>query len=258
MSNFRRVSDTTNLPNFIEKKFIGAQVEIEEDPYAEIKKNSAENRVKISKQQIGITKSASNSKSWEKVEQALTFNQFAEETLEDRLASGNFNRVENNTRTASNLQAFSPDDYMNVLMNHSSEIFNPEMFGISQEFMNSQDRESQQAIVDSAHRREAKAAKHSAWEREAMDSLRKSQVVNSRAHSILRVSSDVESRSSQFGVLDPSELDERENMRVANQNRAREQKLAIKKKQQEDLVNKSLNHSKTLADIYNSFNIDED
>lgn len=257
MSNFRRVSDTTNLPNFIEKKFIGAQVEIEEDPYAEIKKNSAENRVKISKQQIGITKSASNSKSWEKVEQALTFNQFAEETLEDRLASGNFNKADN-TRTASNLQAFSPDDYMNVLMNHSSEIFNPEMFGISQEFMNSQDRESQQAIVDSAHRREAKASRHSAWEREAMDSLRKSQVVNSRAHSILRVSSDVESRSSQFGVLDPSELDARENMRVANQNKAREQKLAIKKMQQEDLINKSLNHSKTLADIYNSFNLDED
>lgn len=257
MGNFRRVSDTTNLPNFIEKKFIGAQVEIEEDPYAEIKKNSAENRVKISKQQIGMTKSASNSKSWEKVEQAFTFNQFAEETLEDRLASGNFKK-EDNTRTASNLQAFSPDDYMNVLMNHSSEIFNPEMFGISQEFMNSQQSESQQAIVDNAHRREAKAARHSAWEREAMDSLRKSQVVNSRAHSILRVSTDVESRSSQFGVLDPSELDERENMRVANQNRAREQKLAIKKKQHEDLINKSLNHSKTLADIYNSFNLDED
>jgi hypothetical protein len=55
-----------------------------------------------------------------------------------------------------------------------------------------------------------KAARHSAWEREAMDSLRKSQVVNSKAHSILRVSTDVESRSSQFGVLDPAELDARE------------------------------------------------
>jgi hypothetical protein len=47
-------------------------------------------------------------------------------------------------------------------------------------------------------------------------------------------------------------------MRVANQNKAREQKLAIKKMQQEDLINKSLNHSKTLSDIYNSFNLDED
>ena len=54
MGNFRRVSDTTNLPNFIEKKFVGAQTEIEEDPYAELRNNSADNRVKISKQTMGI------------------------------------------------------------------------------------------------------------------------------------------------------------------------------------------------------------
>lgn len=254
MGNFRRVSDTTNLPNFIEKKFVGAQTEIEEDPYAELRKNSADNKIKISKQTMGITKSASN-KSWEKIEQASTFNQFAEDTIEGRLLSGNYGN--DNSKTASNLQAFSPDDYMSVLMKNPQEIFNPQMFGIQDDFLASQERESQQAIVNNQHRREAKASKHSAWEQNALDSLRQSKVVNSRAHSILRVSSDVESRSSQFGVLDPSELDARENMRVANQNKAREQKLAIKKKQQEDLVNKSLNHSKTLADIYNSFDLED-
>jgi hypothetical protein len=255
MGNFRRVSDTTNLPNFIEKKFVGAQTEIEEDPYAELRKNSADNRVKISKQTMGVTKTASN-KSWEKVEQASTFNQYAEDTLEGRLLSGQYGN--DNSKTASNLQAFSPDDYMSVLMKNPQEIFSPQMFGIQDDFLASQEKESHQAIVNNQHRREAKASRHSAWEQNALESLRQSKVVNSRAHSILRVSTDVESRSSQFGVLDPNELDVRENMRVANQNRAREQKLAIKKKQQEDLVNKSLNHSKTLADIYNSFDIDED
>lgn len=254
MGNFRRVSDTTNLPNFIEKKFVGAQTEIEEDPYAELRKNSADNRIKISKQTMGVTKTAST-KSWERVEQASTFDQIAEDTIEGRLLSGNYGK--DNNKTAGNLQAFSPDDYMSVLMKNPEEIFSPQMFGIQDDFLASQERESQQAIVNNQHRREAKASKHSAWEQNALDSLRQSKVVNSRAHSILRVSSDVESRSSQFGVLDPSELDARENMRVANQNKAREQKLAIKKKQQEDLINKSLNHSKTLADIYNSFDLED-
>jgi hypothetical protein len=242
MGNFRRVSDTTNLPNFIEKKFVGAQTEIEEDPYAELRNNSADNRVKISKQTMGITKTASI-KSWEKIEQSSTLNHFSEDTLENRLLSGNYGNE--NTKTASNLQAFSPDDYMSVLMKSPQEIFNPQMFGIQEDFLVSQEKESHQAIVNNQHRREAKASRHSSWEQNALDSLRQSKVVNSRAHSILRVSSDVESKSSQFGVLDPNELDARENMRAANQNRAREQKLAIKKKQHEDLVKKSLKNSKT-------------
>jgi hypothetical protein len=145
---------------------------------------------------------------------------------------------------------------MNALMNQSLNVFDPAMMDISNEFMNSQESTSQQSIIDSAHKREARASKHSQWESNAMESLRKSQVVNSRAHSILRVASDVESRQSQFGVLDPNELDQREQMRVANQNKAREQRLAIKKRQQEDLISKSLNGSKTLADIYNSFDLD--
>ena len=40
MSNFRKVSDTNNLPNFIEKRFVGSHVEIEDDPYANLKNNS--------------------------------------------------------------------------------------------------------------------------------------------------------------------------------------------------------------------------
>jgi hypothetical protein len=63
---FRKVSETENIPSFLEKKFVGAQVEVEEDPYAELKNNSAENRMKISKQNIGFTKEANSfSKSWE-------------------------------------------------------------------------------------------------------------------------------------------------------------------------------------------------
>lgn len=253
MGNFRKVSDTSYVPNFIEKKFVASQVEIEEDPYADLRRNSAENKIKISKQTIGLQKEAS-SNSWERIETAVNYNDVTANTFEERIRSGNFK----NEKTASDLQAFSPEDYMNAFMNQSLNVFDPAMMDISNEFMNSQSSESQQSIIDSAHRREAKASRHKEWEANAIDSLRKSQVVNSRAHSILRVSSDVESRSSQFGVLDPNELDEREQMRIANQNKAREQRLAIKKKAHEDLVKKSLNGSKTLADIYNSFDLDLD
>ena len=52
MSRFKKVSEIENIPSFLEKKFVGAQVEVEEDPYAELRMNSAENRMKISKQNI--------------------------------------------------------------------------------------------------------------------------------------------------------------------------------------------------------------
>ena len=58
MSRFRKVSEIDNIPTFLEKRFIGAQVEVEEDPYAELKRNSTANRQSISKQNIGFTKEA--------------------------------------------------------------------------------------------------------------------------------------------------------------------------------------------------------
>lgn len=40
----------------MEKKFVGASYEAFDDPYAELKQNSTENRIKISKQSIGNQK----------------------------------------------------------------------------------------------------------------------------------------------------------------------------------------------------------
>jgi hypothetical protein len=259
MSNFRKVSDTNNLPNFIEKRFVGSQVEIEDDPYANLKKNSAENRIKISKQQIGMTRTSQSEKSWEKISPASTYDQLSDYTLENRINNGTYessNENSDNVRTASNLQAFSAADYMSAMLSGNNELL-PQLFGIESDFLQSQESQTVQAIENNAHRREAKAARHSTWEQNALDSLRKSQVVNSRAHSILRVASDNVSRSSQFGILDPNELDAREQSRVDSQEKARQQKLAIKKHMHDDLVAKSLNGSKTLADIYNSFDLED-
>jgi hypothetical protein len=88
-------------------------------------------------------------------------------------------------------------------------------------------------------------------------SLRESNVVSSRAHSILRTSSDSEHTSS-FGMVDTDILDKRESLRLANINQSREQRLAIKKNIQEDIHNSSQNRAQTFSDVYRSIDINFD
>jgi hypothetical protein len=267
MSKFRKVSEIENIPNFITNKFVGASVEIEEDPYAELKQNSTANKIKISKQQIGMQKEATSiQKSWEKISGASVYDDLRPQSFEERLAnlqSGGIKRADYGTEedsvrtTTSGLKAFSNEDYMNAMLSRSASIFNPDMIEISQEFLQSQENSSAQAMVDTAQKREAKASRHQAWEDKQMGSLRKSNVVSSRAHSILRTSSDAEYNST-FGMIDPSQLDQREQMRVANQEKIREQRLAIKKNVAEDMLNQSQQRAKTLSEIYNSIDLDFD
>ena len=264
MSKFRKVSEIENIPNFITNKFVGASVEIEEDPYAELKQNSTSNKIKISKQQIGMQKEATSiQKSWEKISGASVYDDLRPQSFEERLANldGGIKRAdygyENDSvrTTTSGLKAFSNEDYMNAMLSRSASIFNPDLISISEEFLNSQENSSAQAMVNEAQKREAKASRHNAWEQKQINSLRKSNVVSSRAHSILRTSSEAEFNSS-FGMVDPSLLDQREQMRVANQEKVREQRLAIKKNVADDMLNQSQQRAKTLSEIYNSINLD--
>ena len=88
MSRFKKVSEIENIPSFMEKRFIGAQVEVDEDPYAELRRNSTNNRQSISKQNIGFTKEATSlSKSWEKIQGASTYQDLRDSTIEDRIMS---------------------------------------------------------------------------------------------------------------------------------------------------------------------------
>lgn len=268
MSKFRRVSETENIPSFIEKRFVGAQIEVEEDPYAELRANSVENRIKISKQQIGMEKEATSlGKSWEKISGASIYEDLRTQTIEDRLASQDLGAIkradygfddgESVRTTTSGLKAFSQEDYLNAMLSRSASIFNPDMIDITNQFMESQESSSQQAIVDQAHAREAKTSKHASWEQKQLNSIRESKVVSSRAHSVLRTSADSEFNTT-FGMIDPSLLDQRESMRIANQNRVREQKLAIKNDKHEIMSANAQQRAKTISDIYNNININFD
>ncbi len=263
---FRKVSETENIPSFLEKKFVGAQVEVEEDPYAELRMNSAENRMKISKQNIGFTKEANSfSKSWEKISGPSLYNDLRQETVEDRLLAQDFSAIkrsgsfyddgESARTTTSGLKAYSSEEYMDCMLRGSSNIFNPDMISISKEFLNSQESTTEQAVVEQQRLREAKASRHQSWEEKNINRIKKANVVNSRAHSILRTSSDNEFNST-FGMIDPESLDQRESMRIANQDRVRNERLSIQKNFQDQMIEKSKNRAQTVSDIYNNIDLD--
>jgi hypothetical protein len=159
--------------------------------------------------------------------------------------------------TTSGLKAFSADEYMDCMLRGSANIFNPDMIAISEEFLNSQSSSSEQSVVELQRRREAKASKHQSWEEKQINNLRKSQVVNNRAHNILRTSNDLE-HTSQFGMVDPEVLDAREAQRVAMQNKNRESRLAIKKNIADEFETKAQNRAQTVADIYRNIDLDFD
>ncbi len=266
MSKFRRVSETENIPTFIEKKFVGASFEAFDDPYAELKNNSTENRIKISKQTIGNQKTAETfSKSWEKIQGASIYEEptynFDREELTGlnaiRRAGSEYDEGTNARTTTSGLKAYSADEYMNAMLSRSASIFNPDMIAISEEFLNSQESTSQQAMVNEAQRREAKASRHNAWEERQLNTIRKSSVVSNRAHSVLRTANEGQ-YSSQFGMIDTESLDNRETQRLAMQEKSREQRLALKKNHTEDLENRAVNRAQTINDIYKNISIDID
>lgn len=268
MSLFRKVREIDNIPSFIEKRFVGSQVDIDEDPYAELKNNSSENRIKISKQQIGFTKEATSlNKSWEKISGASTYQDLRTDSIEDRILSQELNAIKradygtdsglNARTTTSNLKAYSSDEYMDCLLRGSANIFNPDMINITEEFMNSQISSSEQSKAELSAKREAHASRHASWEEKNLNSIREKNVVSSRAHSILRTSSDNEFNST-FGMIDPSALDNRESMRIANQEKNRNERMAIKKNIQSDMSMKSQSRAKTVNEIYNSIDINFD
>jgi hypothetical protein len=146
---------------------------------------------------------------------------------------------------------------MDAMLRGSASIFNPDMIALSQEFLNSQENTSEQVVAQTQASREAKASRHQSWEEKQINNLRKSQVVNSRAHNILRTSNDLE-HTSQFGMVDPEALDAREAQRVASQNTSREARLAIKKNIKEEFETKAQNRAQTISDIYSSIDINFD
>lgn len=278
MSKFRRVSETKDIPQFIESKFVRSAAEMQDDPYAELRARAEENQAKIAKAQRGLSREAApKDRSWERIEGASIYEDRRDMTLEERLAAL---RIEDTSRAAvrrasyqvdegdnarnlASLKAFSPDEYMSAMMNRSASIFEPDMYEIADAFAESQEASSQQALADAQQRREARANRHKAWEDEHTSALRKPHIASARAHSILRTANEREA-TGQFGLLDLDALDQREATRLAMQEKQRAERLAIKRDAPSEADRRSEweqsanARAKTLGDIYGSLNLDLD
>jgi hypothetical protein len=59
-------------------------------------------------------------------------------------------------------------------------------------------------------------------------------------------------------MVDVDSLNNRENQRLAMNEKSREQRLGLKKNHTEDLENRAVNKAQTIHDIYNNININLD
>jgi hypothetical protein len=271
MSKFKKVSQIEQIPSILERSFFGSQEN--DDPYAELKANSQINRTKIAKQ-TGFNKEASlKENNWEKIQGASLYNELRDLSFEERVAelektaglsaetikraSYAYDDGDNARTLTSGLKAFSSEDYMSAMLSRSASIFNPDMIDISQEFMNSQDKSSEQAIADQQQQREAKASRHKSWESSKLNEIRQSNVVTSRGHNILRSSAEY-AHNGMLGAIDVNTLDSREAQRVAIAAQNRERKLALEKKASEEFESRAELSAKTINQIYNSVNLNFD
>lgn len=271
MSKFKKVSQIEQIPSILEKSFFGTPEN--DDPYAELKANSQDNRTRIAKQ-TGFNREASfKSNNWEKIQGPSLYNELRDLSFEERVAelektaglsaetikrsSYAYDDGDNARTLTSGLKAFSSEDYMAAMLSRSASIFNPDMIDIAESFKQSQEVTSQQAIVDQQQQREARASKHQSWESSKMNDLRKSSVVNSRGHNILRSSTEYAYDAS-FGAVDLKALDEREALRVSTAAQRRESKLALEKKSREEFESRAELSAQTINQIYNRVNLDFD
>jgi hypothetical protein len=84
MSKFKKVSQIEQIPSILENSFFGTPEN--EDPYAELKANSQDNRTRIAKQ-TGFNREASfKSNNWEKIQGPSLYNELRDLSFEERVA----------------------------------------------------------------------------------------------------------------------------------------------------------------------------
>lgn len=277
MSKFRRVSETENIPAYIEQKFVGASVEAE-DPYAHLREASQENQARIARQQFGMGREAKKDREFQ-IEGPSIYENRREMSIDERIAAlkaedfsphairrSDYGTDDGDTarEVTASLKAFSPEDYMNVMLRGASSIWNPDMFEVAEAFMESHDTISEQAIADAQQRREARKTQHTAWENEQMEqvaSLRESRVCASRANGILRTAIENEAAGN-FGLMDVNEVDENEARRIAMLEAAQAERLKFKASHRMDRNQRHASweqgvdtRAKTFDDIYTKVNL---
>lgn len=281
MSKFKRVVDTEGLGEVANSAF-GVQAAAT-DPYAHLRESAADNQIKMAKQQMGGGReAAAKPHDWETVPEQQNYVERRTLTIEERLAQLNpadfapnavrrsdygIDAGDTAREVTSGLKAYSPEDYMNVMLRGSASIFDPDMAVIADEFEKSQEETSQQAIARANQIRMARKTKHDDWESDKtaeIATIRKPSVLTHRASSVLRTAIENEAAGN-FGMMDYDQLEKNEAQRIAMAEAQRETRLALKSKHTKDRSQRhqeweegALGGAKTANDIYRFIDLDID
>jgi len=238
---FRRVSDTQQIPETVERAFYGER----EDPYKELRAGATERRVKIASQTMDMRRETPvREQSWAVERGQETYIDRMMRPADERLsnlspADVSTNAVRRlgssydngyNTRSAGQELYVTTEDALSLLRRGVS-LWNPNMDEV--DYTLRQAMEEHDAQFENENTREFKARKRKEeWERRnAASLLRQRREVTARGHQIVRTSQNNEYvTETQWGIPNYSPIIEAERERMLAYERAKEERLAFKRK----------------------------
>lgn len=218
MGKFRRVAETQELPEIIEQALMPTK---EDDMFANLRAGTTKRNMKIAKETMGYEEEVPKDNSWERVTTASIYStprlaptdgDMSNLRPEDA-SNSSVRRAGYDVDNGINVRDFkwcTTTDAMNIL--HGNSIFSPEYDEISD--MMVEENRQRDAQFESAQKRVSSlAANHKQWEEEQMAALCPKKVISSRAHAILRTSTENVS-ASRFGIQDIDAIERHEEERA--------------------------------------------
>lgn len=280
MSLFKKVGETEKMPEFMNNAFFEEGQSVNSDRFAELKNRAMAKKAQLSQlsqeretELDKLKKKYASQSNWDDAldrvqptiytEDRQTFS--ADSRAVTRFDGQGVRRISSDTDSIDstrNIQykAFTPEDYLDAMLRGAS-IFNPEMEELTIAFSVSQEEDQEKAnMMNKRTLAIAKAEKRNAWEAEQLESVRKANVINTRAHPLLSAPGEYTSDNA-FGLYDYEQIKKQEEMRVAQTDAEKERRLSIKRPgfdregYNQEWQNPELHKAKTAKDIYKRFNL---
>lgn len=254
MKHFKRVAETTGMPDYVERTFFPSNSGLREDPFAELKETRAQRRAQLSQASGSVRRvedTQHQPKTWEKMSSAQLYerpNSFFDEEYDSEDYSSRTANLEGTVRRVQDTGTYGRDmvappdfkwcemaDTMSVLQAQSAgynSIWGEVDESIRDGFMSFAENDNANFEKKaSAQRREAVNAE---WENNQRNRiLRESRIVESRTNPLIRnglnrVAAEEPSRGSKFGMMDWDAVLAKESERRAMAEDRRDRKMSIK------------------------------
>jgi hypothetical protein len=254
MKRFKRVAETTGMPDYIERQFFQSDRGLRDDPYADLKESRAERRAQLSHSSGNFRRlgedEGQQARPWERLSTAALYEQpqsmFDEDyegpTDEYRYAStqGSVHRVQDTGTYGRDMVA--PPDFKWCEIHDTFRVLQAQQSGYGSMWeVDSEVRdlcqgfaEQDNDMYDNEQRVMKRKAMHTNWEEGKRNQiLRERRIVESRTNPLVRggftkVAEEQPSRESRFGMMDWDAVVAKENERRAMNEDRRERSRSIK------------------------------